>query len=405
MDFTSTFDLMKESYNMQITNQLLTYKILSESYIAEATKNDEEKSVLKRFGQWIKDTTTSIAATLRKWFAAILKFLTKTIPGAIRSFFTKVVSFIKRKEKVKNIDLPKELPEDCEEAVEKVVDNINKVNHAKAVEEILIDKKEDDEAIVKSTDVIRTDKDEIKEAEKKVELQISSLPDIKLKPQKEELKEALKDGSMVTINKDDSKLKTVKCIPVRDNIKVSLSNIADTSREFMKVIDNIQKNLETVNAKMLKMVDPSAACREMKQAYDSQLSKISFASLKMGLRDEGKVIFRKDLKKITPVDISIKDIKDAMAYFSSDKTGEILKSDADKKINDLLSLLSKVEKEYNDSKYAIQGKEYMSILRDTCTIFMNFYTDAAKEYATYIKFAINVYTAALGGKWENGNTN
>lgn len=402
MDFTSTFDLMKESYTMQIFNQKLTYEIMTEAYIDEATKNNEEKSVIKRFGQWIKDTTRSIAATLRKWFAAILKFLTKTIPGAIRSFFSKIVSFIKRKENVKNIEVPEDMPKDCKEAVEKLADIVNKVNHAKAVEEILIDKKEDD-SIVKPTDVVRTDKDDIKEAEKKVEVQISSLPDIPLKPQKEALKEALKDGDMVAINKDTSKIETVKCIPVKDDIKVSLTNIAVTSREFLKVLDNIYKNLEGVNTKMLKTIDPTEACREMKQAYDTQLSKISFSSLKMGLRDEGKVIFRKDLKKITPVDIPVKDIKDAMAYFSSDKTGDILKSDADKKINDLLSLLSKVEKEYNGSKYAIQGKEYMSILRDTCTVFMNFYTDAAKEYATYIKFAINVYTAALAGNWENNN--
>lgn len=403
MDFTSTFELIKESYNMQIMNQKLTYEIMTEAYIEEATKNDEEKSVLKRFNQWVKETTTSIATTLRKWFSTILKFLTKTIPGVIRSFFSKVVSFIKRKENVKNIEVPEDMPKECKEAVEKVANNVNKVNHAKAVEEILIDKKEDENAIVKATDVVRTDKDDIKEAEKKVEAQINSLPDAPLAKQKEELKDALKDGDMVAINKEDSELKTIKCIPIRDSIKASLSNITDTSREFLKIIDNIQTQLDSVNVKFLKMVDPTEACKEMKEVYDTQVSFITFNKVKSGLRNEGKVVFRKDLKNNTPVDIPIKEIKDAMAYFSSDKTGEILKSDADKKINSLLSLLSKVEKEYSDSKYAIQGKEYISILRDTCTVFMNFYTDAAKEYATYIKFAINAYTAALAGKWENAN--
>lgn len=400
MDLVTTFDMMKEAYNMKIFNQHLTYKIMTESYIEEATK-DDNKSIFKRFNQWIKETAINIASTLRKWFAKIIDFLTKTIPNAIRSFFAKIVSFIKRKKKTKNINIPKNILQNFRGIIEKIVNNINKINNAKAVNEILIDEKKDDDEVINPTDMVAIDKDEIKEAEKKVQAQIESLPDLQLKEQKETMKEALHDGEMVTINNNDEKIKIIKCIPLKDPIKRSLSTIVEESRKFLNIFDQLTDQLGSVTPKLFVMVNPEESYKECESIYNEYIKNLEFGKFKTALKQDNMVIFRKDIKKMQPVDMRLDEIEKNIAEFSADKTGDKLKADAESKINNLLNILKDIDKEYTTSSHAEIGKQYIQLLRDICTKFMNFYTDAAKEYATYTKFAIDGYTAALAGKWNN----
>lgn len=403
MDLITTFDMMKEAYNMKIFNQHLTYKLISESYIEEATKDDDKKSVFKKINQWVKETAINIANTLRKWISKIIEFLTKTVPNAIRSFFGKIISFIKRKKKTKNINIPKEIFQNCKDTVEKIVNNINKVNNAKAANELLIDTKKDDdnEKVINATDLVVIDKDEIKEAEKKVQAQIEALPDLQLKEQKEVMKEALHDGELVTINNDDQKIKTVRCIPLRDVIKRSLSAMIDESRKFLKIFDQLTEQIGSVTPKLFVMVNPEDSYKECEKIYNEYFKNMEFGKFKTVLKQENMLVFRKDIKKMQPVEMSLDEIEKAITEFSSDKTGDKLKADAESKINGLLKILRDIDKEYSTSSHAEAGKRYMQLLTDICTIFMNFYTDVAKEYATYTKFAINGYTAALAGKWNN----
>lgn len=376
----TSINLMKEAYEMQIFTQKISYELMKDAYINEASGD----SMGKRFTTWIKETTNKIASTLRSWLAAIVKFFTVTIPNFVKGIVEKVNNFIKRKSKKKNISLPKETPPEDKQKIENIADNVNKVNTAKAATELTGDNKE-------HTEVINN-------AEQKVSKQIELIPPV-YDEVKKELKASLKDGEQVSVNGDKKEEEKVKCIRLKDDVLKSLNSITEAANNTMEMIDNLIEGFESVTTAQLKLANPADILAEVKDQYQ-QLQRLTYARHRTSLLREKKIISPQEINAKPYEWITVKEVQANLNMFSANKNADNLKKAATDKINKLLKLLADVNKTWSTTTHADTGKELVNILNNICNIFMKYYTDIAKEYGNYVSYAVNFYKTAITGAYN-----
>lgn len=384
---STPLEIMESAYKMQILNQQLSYSILKSDYITEA---NGDTSAIKKIGNWIKETTANIIATIRKWLAAIGKFFTKTLPAALKRFVDRIFGFCKKKENVKNIKIPEETPEEDKKEIIEIANDINKVNHAKAVQELTQPENED-------KNVTTATKKAIEEKEEEVAERIINWRPKNLDQMKKEMDEALEKGYVINVNGKDNSEYTTKCPRVKEPIEKSLKFIAEMCQTAVDQMTDLLKG--GLNGD-LASADPKSTYDQLKDAWDKYIYKFSYDSQKTYLVETRKIISRNEISKLPPEDVKLGDIKKQMALFQSNKDADKIYKSAQKEADAFFAAVAELEKAYKKTKHAASGQQFVDIITKIANVYMQYVSDATKDYTAYINFGIKAYTYALAGRWN-----
>lgn len=384
---STPLEIMESAYKMQIFNQQLSYNILKTDYITEA---NGDSSAIKKISNWIKETTANIIATIRKWLAAIGKFFTKTLPDALKRFIAKVFSFCKKKEHVKVVKIPEETPVEVKEKIIEIADEVNKVNHAKAVQELIQPENED-------KNVVDANKKAIEEKEEEIAEKITNWMPKNMDQIRRDIDEALEKGYVVNVNGTDNSEYTTKCPRVKEPIEKSLKFIAEQCQTAVEQMTDLLEGGFNGN---LAIADPKSTYDQLKDAWDKYIYKFNYDSQKTYLVETRKIISRNEIAKLPPQDTKLGDIKKQMAIFQSNKDADKIYKSAQKEADAFFAAVSELEKAYKNSKYAASGQQFVDIIIKIANTYMQYVSDATKDYTAYINFGIKAYTYALAGRWN-----
>lgn len=381
-NFSNTIELIQESYKMQFFTQKLNYDLLKEYYLIES-----DDSTGKKIAAWIKEKTQKLVKTLRSWLAAIVKFFTETIPNFIKKVIEKVANFIKRKSKKKKVSIPKGTPDSDKNKIASVANNINKVNNTKAALELSDNKQLD-----------KNSNDIIIDNERKVQAQIDLIPHV-YDEVKKDLNDALKDGDQIELDgkQEDGK---VKCIRIREDVLKSLNGLTDAANSTMVMIDELINGFSQLSESQIKLSNPKQIVDEVRDQYNSQISRIEYARHRTSLLRDRKIISPEEINSKPFEWVSVSEIQVSLNMFLANKNADKLKKAATDKINSLLKVLANINKIWSTTSYAEAGNELTDILNNTCRVFMNYYTDISKEYANYVGYAVNFYKNAVTGGYN-----
>lgn len=297
-----------------------------------------------------------------------------------------MVEFVKKKKKVKNIKTPKNATAEDKEKVKDIAKDINTVNNAKASAALL--------------EVDDTIKNNIEEKVDVVKQKVELLPDLYVETKKD-LNEAIETEAIVVVdNKEKEKVEQVKCVKIKEDVIKSLNALADAANASIEIIKGLSEGFKSIDSDLIKFQNPAIIINQVKPMYE-EIKNFSFKKQKNTLIYEKKFINPQEAIRKSLVWVDVKEIQSDMQEFMNNKNAEKIKKAASIEIDELLSALNEMDKQYKDTSYAAAGAELTNMLTDICNIFMQYYSDLSTDYGKYVAYAIKYYTKALTGIYNN----
>lgn len=410
-DLKFPFEIIESCYLSTAYNQQISYRLLQESLISVYESNDE--SVFSKIFGWIKKKMQDFVSLIKKWVAAIVKFLTQTIPNFLKRMLKKIKSFIDRLfGKSKTIELEKNVSIQEKKRIE------NTVNKANVVTKETVLKKADKESKTETPDGKEINKDANlgSKSKKDEEIKFSSNDDIAEKRKsvkkdidkingekvKEDINSAFNNEELIFVSKEqEEQAHYTMCKDIFNDVLVSMKTIVNICKSRETVLsacinalnDIIQNDVEFKNSDSIGDIFGNMD-NETKEKITNMINTKYYQSTNYYSK-KNQYFYFENLEKKDMAKFKLEDLNKQMERFVNDKTGDEIAKNATMQAKKVIDLSSKIVSTYDKTEHAEKAKEIVESFGRIQEAMYKFLTSAAEDYNNFITYTVRTITNAL----------